>query len=144
MGCDDADRGVHVLDHAMTERVAGVRTRGKLLFWVRVTTPRSSRQDDPAAIDDLYPGSRARRSPQRAIAQRFSALARLVRHAVNRGKVLKGPLRDRIADGRNPVAKGRYPPNSAGAHRSLERQEWGIAQGSFAAARCAGQEARGG
>src|SRR6516162_6830623 len=88
MGCDDADRGVHVLDHAMTERVAGVRTRGKLLFWVRLTTPRSSRQDDPAAIDDLYPGSRARRSPQRAIAQRFSASARLTRWRSSRRRSL--------------------------------------------------------
>src|SRR5215813_10046994 len=66
---------VHVLDHAMTERGDGVRTHRKLLSWVRLTTPRSSRQNDPAAIDDLYPGSRARRSPRRAIAQRFSALA---------------------------------------------------------------------
>ena len=40
-------------------------------------------------------------------------MARLVRHAVNRGNVLEGPLRDRIADGRNPVAKGRYPPTAA-------------------------------
>jgi hypothetical protein len=49
---------VHVLDHAMTQRGDGVLTHGKLLSWVEVTTPRSSRQDDPAAIDDLYPGSR--------------------------------------------------------------------------------------
>ena len=51
---------VHVFDHAMTQRGDGVLTHGKLLSWVEVTTPRSSRQDDPAAIDDLYPGSRAR------------------------------------------------------------------------------------
>ena len=38
-------------------------------------------------------------------------LAHLVRHDLNRGNVLEGPLRDRIAGGRNPVAKGRYPPN---------------------------------
>src|SRR6266436_513481 len=45
---------------------------------MRLTTPRSSRQGDPRAIDDLDPGYRARgRAPaQRAIAQRFSALAR--------------------------------------------------------------------
>jgi hypothetical protein len=29
-------------------------------------------------------------------------LARLVRHALNRGNVLEGPLRDRIADGGKP------------------------------------------
>ena len=34
-------------------------------------------------------------------------LARLVRQALNRGNVLEGPLRDRIADGGNPGAKGR-------------------------------------
>src|SRR6202158_1582054 len=61
---------VHVLDHAMTQRGDGVRTHRKLLSWVRLTTPRSSRQDAPPATDDLDPGSRARRSPQRAIAQR--------------------------------------------------------------------------
>src|SRR4249920_2581939 len=66
---------VHVHVDTMTGRGDGVRTHRKLLSWVRLTTPRSSRQDDPAAIDDLYPGFRARRSPQRAIAQRFSALA---------------------------------------------------------------------
>ena len=31
----------------------------KLLPWMRLTTPRSSRQDAPPAIDDLYPGCRA-------------------------------------------------------------------------------------
>ena len=33
-------------------------------------------------------------------------LARLVRHPLNRGNVLEGPLRDRIADGGNPGCQG--------------------------------------
>src|SRR5712671_1121218 len=44
---------VHVLDHAMTERGDGIRTHRKLLSWVRLTTPRSSRQGALAATDDL-------------------------------------------------------------------------------------------
>jgi hypothetical protein len=44
---------VHVLDHAMTQRGDGVRTHEELLSWVRLTTPRSSRQAAPAATDDL-------------------------------------------------------------------------------------------
>src|SRR4029077_5829270 len=83
---------VHVLDHAMTQRGNG-RTHRKLLSWVRLTTPRSSRQDAPAAIDDLYPGSRARRSPQRAIAQRFSALALTERLVQPRDCQLSGSSR---------------------------------------------------
>jgi hypothetical protein len=39
----------------MTQRGDGVRTHRELLFWIRLTTPRSSRQGAPAAIDDLYP-----------------------------------------------------------------------------------------
>ena len=50
---------VHVLDQAMTERGDGVRTHGKLLSWMRLTTPRSSRQGDFGAIDDLQPDDRA-------------------------------------------------------------------------------------
>jgi hypothetical protein len=52
---------VHVLDHAMTQRADGVRTHEELLSWMRLTTPRSSRQDALPAIDARYPGSRARR-----------------------------------------------------------------------------------
>src|SRR6266446_9357333 len=52
---------VHVFDHAMTQRGDGVRSHEKLLSWMRLTTPRSSRQDALPAIDDRYPGSRARR-----------------------------------------------------------------------------------
>ena len=33
-------------------------------------------------------------------------LARLVRHALNRGNVLEGPLRNRIADGGNSGCQG--------------------------------------
>jgi hypothetical protein len=34
-------------------------------------------------------------------------LARLIRHALNRGNVLEGPLRDRIADGARPLVSYR-------------------------------------
>src|SRR5260221_6858988 len=44
----------------MTQRGDGIRTHGTLLPWMRLTTPRSSRQDAPPAIDDLYPGRRVR------------------------------------------------------------------------------------
>jgi hypothetical protein len=39
-------------------------------------------------------------------------MARLVRHALNRGNVLEGPLRDRIADGGNPGCPGAGRPPS--------------------------------
>ena len=51
---------VHVLDHALAQRTDGIRTHWKLLSWMRLTTPRSSRQDTQPAIDDLYPGYCAR------------------------------------------------------------------------------------
>ncbi len=51
---------VHVLDHALAQRADGIRAHGKLLSWVRLTTPRSSRQGAPPAIDDLSSGYRAR------------------------------------------------------------------------------------
>src|SRR5712692_10612074 len=38
---------VHVLDHALAQRANGRRTHGKLLSWMRLTTPRSSRQGIP-------------------------------------------------------------------------------------------------
>ena len=34
-------------------------------------------------------------------------MARLIRHALNRGNVLEGPLRDRIADGARPLVSYR-------------------------------------
>src|SRR5436190_444211 len=34
----------HVLDHALAQLAGGVGTHGKLLSWMRLTTPRSSRQ----------------------------------------------------------------------------------------------------
>src|SRR6516165_62445 len=52
---------VHVLDHAVTQRGGSIRAHRKLLSWMRLMTPRSSRQDAPAAIGDLYPARRARR-----------------------------------------------------------------------------------
>src|SRR5260370_565972 len=35
---------IHVLDHALTQRADGIRTHRQLLSWMRLTTPRSSRQ----------------------------------------------------------------------------------------------------
>src|SRR6266851_3282879 len=46
---------VHVFDHAMTQRGDGARAHEKLLSWMRLTTPRSSRQGALAATDDLQP-----------------------------------------------------------------------------------------
>ena len=51
---------VHVLDHALAQRADGIRTHSQLLSWMRLTTPRSSRQGTPSAIDDLRPGYCAR------------------------------------------------------------------------------------
>src|SRR5216683_270975 len=68
---------VHVLDHALAQRADNIATHGQLLSGMRLMTPRSSRQDATAAIDDLHPRSprsQSCRPPQRAIAQRFSAL----------------------------------------------------------------------
>src|SRR5450432_3722530 len=52
---------VHVLDHALAQRADGIRTHGKLLSWMRLKTPRSSRQGTPPATDDLSSGHRPRR-----------------------------------------------------------------------------------
>src|SRR5580704_3434303 len=58
---------VHVLDHALAQRADRIRTHGQLLSWMRLTTPRSSRQGAPHAIDDLYPACRPRgRAPRAA------------------------------------------------------------------------------
>src|SRR6202047_2458478 len=58
---------IHVLDHALAQRADSIRTHRKLLSGMRLTTPRSSRQGDPRAIDDLDPGYRARgRAPRAA------------------------------------------------------------------------------
>src|SRR4030088_2840716 len=51
---------VHVLDHALAQRTDGFRTHRQLLSWMRLTTPRSSRQGIPSAIYDLHPGYCAR------------------------------------------------------------------------------------
>src|SRR6202166_2050405 len=50
---------VHVLDHALAQRADNIGTHGQLLSGMRLMTPRSSRQDATAAIDDLHPGHRA-------------------------------------------------------------------------------------
>src|SRR6202048_2043557 len=70
---------VHVLDHALAQRADRNRTHGQLLSWMRLTTPPSSRQADRPATDDLSLVTAPSGKPplQRAIAQRFSALARL-------------------------------------------------------------------
>src|ERR1700694_4845534 len=58
---------IHVLDHALAQRADRNRTHGQLLSWMRLTTPRSSRQGDTQAIDDPYPGRRPRgRAPRAA------------------------------------------------------------------------------
>src|SRR4249919_1453868 len=44
---------VHVLNHAPPQRANSFRTHGQLLSWMRLTTPQSSRQEAPPAIDDL-------------------------------------------------------------------------------------------
>src|ERR1700674_5179335 len=62
---------VHVLDHALAQRADRNRTHWQLLSWMRLTTPRSSRQAAQVAIDDLYLGYRARGQ-----APRFSGLSR--------------------------------------------------------------------
>jgi hypothetical protein len=52
---------VHVLDHALAQRGDVFRAHRQLLSWMRLTTPRSSRQDTPPATGDPHPGYRARR-----------------------------------------------------------------------------------
>src|SRR5712691_5996684 len=47
---------IHVLDHTLAQRADGFRTHRQFLSWMRLTTPRSSRQGTPAVIDDLDPG----------------------------------------------------------------------------------------
>src|SRR3984893_7975824 len=68
---------IHVLDHALAQRTDRNRTHGQLLSWMRLTTPRSSRQADRPATDNLSLVTAPSGKPplQRAIAQRFSALA---------------------------------------------------------------------
>src|SRR5881397_1382409 len=44
---------IHVLDHALAQRADRNRTHGQLLSWMRLTTPRSSRQADRPATDHL-------------------------------------------------------------------------------------------
>src|SRR5216684_629800 len=48
--------GIHVLDHPPAQRSDSIDTHGQLLSWMRLTTPRSSRQDDPHATDHLSSG----------------------------------------------------------------------------------------
>src|SRR5450631_416374 len=71
---------IHVFDHALAQRTDHNRTHGQLLSWMRLTTPRSSRQADWPATDNLSSVTAPSGKPplQRAIAQRFSALAHRV------------------------------------------------------------------
>src|SRR5258708_30101473 len=64
---------IHVLDHALTQRADGIRTHGKLLSWMRLKTPRSSRQGLSPATDDLPYAQCSRPSPQ-AVGYRASDL----------------------------------------------------------------------
>src|SRR3984957_6784896 len=63
---------VHVLDHALAQRADRNCTHRQLLSWIRLTTPRSSRQVPTLAIDDLSFGYRALRQASRF----FSGLSR--------------------------------------------------------------------
>ena len=52
---------VHVLDHALAQRADSIGTHRQLLSGMRLTTPRSSRQDAQPAIGHLHPDCRADR-----------------------------------------------------------------------------------
>ncbi len=77
------------LEIAAIQRADRNRTHGQLLSWMRLMTPPSSRQADMPAIDDLslVTAPSGRPPLQRAIAQRFSAMAPL-RHADARSECL--------------------------------------------------------
>jgi hypothetical protein len=57
----------------------GARAHEKLLSWMRLTTPRSSRQGALPAIDAAIlvpaPADKCTPPPQQIVAERFSALA---------------------------------------------------------------------
>src|SRR5215467_15622072 len=65
---------VHVLDHALTQRADRIRTHGKLLSWMRLKTPRSSRQGVAPATDDLSSTDSTRDQARRAAGYRASDL----------------------------------------------------------------------
>src|ERR1700687_1666919 len=68
---------VHVFDHTLTQRGDSLGCHRQLLSWMRLLTPRSSRQGASPATNDLLPGDNAQDEPHLAtIAKRFSALAR--------------------------------------------------------------------
>src|ERR1017187_899237 len=52
---------VHILNHTLAQRADRNRTHRQLLSWMRLTTPRSSRQNAQSAIDDRYPSYPGRR-----------------------------------------------------------------------------------
>ena len=56
----------------------------------------------------------------------FRLLARLVRHGLNRGNVLEGPLRDRIADGGNPGCQGQVATLLSRLVGVEQGPEWGM------------------
>src|SRR5208337_1615012 len=47
---------VHVLDHPLAQRADSIGSHRQLLSEMRLTTPRSSRQEPSLAIHDLLPG----------------------------------------------------------------------------------------
>src|SRR5207302_1810039 len=64
---------------SQTQRTDNIRGHRQLLSWMRLTTPRSSRQAISPATHDLSSGDNAQDEPQSAgIAKRFSALAHSV------------------------------------------------------------------
>src|ERR1700674_998115 len=95
---------VHILNHALAQRADRNRTHRQLLSWMRLTTPRSSRQDATDAIDDRQSGYRTpgRLPAQRVIAQRFSAMA------LNDGRMLVASCRFR-GEQRTCAAEARGP-----------------------------------
>src|ERR1700675_3966359 len=56
---------IHVLDHALAQRADRNRTHGQLLSWMRLTTPRSSRQADRPATVNLSLVTAPSRSEER-------------------------------------------------------------------------------
>src|ERR1700681_1830391 len=66
----------HILDHTLTQRGDSLGCHRQLLSWMRLTTPRSSRQGASPATHNLFPGDSPQDEPHLAtIAKRFSALA---------------------------------------------------------------------
>jgi hypothetical protein len=76
-----------------------------------------------SSMSSARPRTRSQRpDPGRA----FRLLARLVRHGLNRGNVLEGPLRDRIADGGNPGCQGQVSTQLRRTRGGRRMTQWAI------------------